>query len=513
MARFFATGPPQIPYSPDTEYVAKGSFGCIVKPGLPNKGYKIDNKWEQFPKSVSKIFIHSPHYYTALSSTKKAHNIMGADPAHIMNSYKYQYYSNSLPEKIRTNCKLKPNKEIFVTRMPNLGVSFIDLNGNMTAIDKLHRISFITILKQIKKVLEQVKKLQEANYVHGDIRDANVMIDPENGNISIIDFDWLLPKDEFFKRFPLGFYNSPPEAMVHKYISEDRIYEPKELGKIKTQLEEINKNMINKNGKEEWLIELIDYFNNYERYFINSNVGQSLKITRDILKDMIIKNMEVYAEKIKKNRIQYNSMVKRKLFYNEIFKTYDSYSIGFSILYLMNILYPGKIEVNSSKMAESLKGKLYNELVEYDDSTLDIIAGTIVNIKNVMAKLCSFDMATRATIDTAIKVVNDEIEKLKGPIKKSEEELKEEEKALKAIPVPLPAPVHQVSPAPSTSPNKGLYLPATPNTNSNNNANNTRKRNGKRNGNNGKRNTSKNNNAPAPKYPNLPLSLSPNKNK
>lgn len=484
MATFYAPGPPNTAYSPDTKYIAKGSFGCVVEPGLPNKG--PDDKWEQFPKNVSKIFKNKITYNRALNSTKKAHNLMGKNNAHRMNTYKYSYLmANSLPERIVTNCELKPSNPIYVTRMPNLGLSFDNLNGNMDAIDKLHRVSFITILKQIEKVLDQVDKLQKANYVHGDIREANVMIDPKDGVISIIDFDWLLPKHSFFREFPLGFYNSPPETMVRKYIVEDNIYKESELVKIKQEIEQIYNNTIYRNNTKKWLIVLINYFNNSNKYFINSNVGHSLGLTRDILKNTIIKAIEYYANIIKYKRIQSDINDKLSMFHDTIFKTYDSYSIGFSILYLMNILYPGNITTNSSKMSESLKGKLYNELVEYNESTLNLIAKAIVNIKNAMANLCNIDMTKRTTIDKALKVVKDEIEKLEKPIEKSEEELKGAEEVLKAIPVPLPAPAHPVPTAPPMTPNTvqnavQQKLPIYPNyknnTNNKNNNRNTRKK-------------------------------------
>ena len=447
MATFYATGGPQIPYSPDLKYIAKGSFGCVVKPGLPNKGPDNIN-WKQYPKNVSKIFRHKLEYNKGINSTRKAYNIMGSNSAHRMNKYNYQYTARNLPKSIRNKCALSSGENIYVSRLPNLGISLFDLNGNTDAIDKLHRISFILILEQVKKVLEQVKKLQDAKYVHGDIREANVMIDPSDGRISIIDFDWLLPKDRFFSEFPLGFYNSPPETIVHKYLSD-----------IQNITQSIILSSIRKN------LPAIDYYNQSVIYFLGSNVPISQNISEDDFKDIIIENIKYYNNKLKLYTLdRYNKSIQIN---NELFKTYDSYSIGFSLLYMMNILYPGLSIATNTQIKESIKGKLYDGIVEYEDSQLSLIAKSIVSLKDTLKDLCNIDANKRTTIDVAIKIVNDEIRELNSAraIKQVANALKNAEKELKGIPVPPPAPMPMPMPtAPPMSPinNKAKKLPNLP---------------------------------------------------
>jgi serine/threonine protein kinase len=443
MATFIPTGPPQpvIPYSPDTKYIAKGSFGCVVKPGLPNKG--PDTNWEQFPNNITKIFKRKKDYKTGLNSTIKAHQIMGKNTAHRMNEYKYKYTARNLPKKILNSCKLTTYNDIYASRLPNLGISFFDLNGNTEAIDKIHRISFITLLEQILKVLEQVDKLQKANYVHGDIRENNVMIDPKDGRISIIDFDWLLPKDNFFSDsskggFPLGFYNSPPESIVAKYLIDiQNITESTTLNRIEQYLPQI------------------ESFKDSVIYFLGSNVAKSRNITEDDLKDIIIENIEYYNSKLQLYTLdKYNKYIKVT---NELFRTYDSYSIGYSLMYMMNILYPGRVSLTRIKQEEFIKmkdyirGKLYDDLVEYNDSQLNLIAKTIISVKSTLQSICNIDAKKRTTIDIAIDILNEEIKILKNTsiFKAVANAEKDAVKELKEIPIPPPAPT-----APPMSPNK-----------------------------------------------------------
>ncbi len=458
-----------IPPNPESKYVAKGTFGCVAKPGLVNKGLN-NTDWKQFPSNVSKIFKKEEEYNTAIKSTRKAYNIMGSNSAHTIEEYNYKYETaSSLPERLRVNCEFSDRQPIYVTRMPNLGISFYDLASDTTSIDKLHRISFVTILEEIYKVIEQVKKLQEAKYVHGDIREKNVMIDPKDGRISIIDFDWLLPKDEFFREFPLGFYNSPPETIVRYYICSNNY-----AIDSKQQIEKLL-NLI-KYDK----LDRIPYFNDLDRLFIQSNVGKSLGLTRENVKEMIVDNVKEYITDFKKNKTV-GERNKYKEFDNSVFITYDSYSIGYSLLYMMNILYPG-MNVSNNIMKESLKGKLYDSIIEYTDDQLMIIANSIIKIKILLADLCNIDVKKRIKIDDfTLSLFKGEIDRFKKSniFKKVENTIKNAEKELEQRPDPPPAPPHPAPTAPPMSPNKK--------NNKNNKNNGTRK---------------------LPKLPNSPNSLS-----
>ena len=41
-----------------------------------------------------------------------------------------------------------------------------------------------------EKINRIAYELQKKNYVHGDLRDANVLFDTENNRVVVVDFDW-----------------------------------------------------------------------------------------------------------------------------------------------------------------------------------------------------------------------------------------------------------------------------------------------------------------------------------
>jgi serine/threonine protein kinase len=73
------------------------------------------------------------------------------------------------------------------------------------------------ILEQVLKLYRQVEAILNSGNIHGDIRETNVMIAPNDGKMTLIDFGWLMPIDEFFEQYDhaLGFYSNPPESILN----------------------------------------------------------------------------------------------------------------------------------------------------------------------------------------------------------------------------------------------------------------------------------------------------------
>ena len=109
--------------------------------------------------------------------------------------------------------------------MKNLGVSIEDLSEpkNAGIIASLRALPFSTILEQIEKLIHHVRVINDDGLIHGDIRTTNIMV-KNDGTLTLIDFDWLLPQDTFYSAYygAFGFYSNPPESIL---LSMNRVYE------------------------------------------------------------------------------------------------------------------------------------------------------------------------------------------------------------------------------------------------------------------------------------------------
>ena len=81
------------PIDPNTRFIRKGAFGCVVEPALPNVN-EIGH-WNKFPGNVSKLFRKKANYNLALHRTRKAQNIM-KNRGQRMNTYKHNYKPKNL---------------------------------------------------------------------------------------------------------------------------------------------------------------------------------------------------------------------------------------------------------------------------------------------------------------------------------------------------------------------------------------------------------------------------------
>ncbi len=188
--------------------IGAGSYGVVVSPALPNT---VDGVMTEFPENVTKVFFRKSKYEEALKHIEKVPTVMGVNNGHRTHTYKHPYKGSALSSTIRAAHRIKATDPLYLIRMPNLGKDI----GHMDAyIPQLRTVPILTIVEQIDKVLSQVYNLQRSNYVHGDIRQLNVMVKPD-GTLTIIDFDWLFPKETFFPQFRhnLDFYSVPPEGI------------------------------------------------------------------------------------------------------------------------------------------------------------------------------------------------------------------------------------------------------------------------------------------------------------
>lgn len=194
--------------------LGRGSYGCVVDPALPNLA--ADGSWTSYPGNVTKLFKDKRNYESAVRKSQVAYNVLGRQENQRFNPYSYNKWKfNKLSAAAKEKCKTSYGRA-YPLRMPNLGVSLVDaIEKNPDVKAHLASLNPAVIVAECIRMIENVRTIYTAGYIHGDIRETNVMIHPETGHMALIDFDWLYPIDQFKREYRdgFGFYNNPPEAL------------------------------------------------------------------------------------------------------------------------------------------------------------------------------------------------------------------------------------------------------------------------------------------------------------
>jgi serine/threonine protein kinase len=201
------------------EIAGKGSFGIVLKPALPN----INNNGNKlkFPSNVSKIYINHGSYRNALNTTRRIKNKIPSLNIDTHN-YKRRYTIKNLPNSIKQRVKNYLNEKhsninndvnLPLLRMSDLGYAASDINNNGEYYRVLRQIPFRQICSEMYKCMNVVKAIHEAGYIHGDIRESNLLFNLNNAVMTIIDFDWLKPFNEIYNTYPEFFYSWPSECL------------------------------------------------------------------------------------------------------------------------------------------------------------------------------------------------------------------------------------------------------------------------------------------------------------
>jgi hypothetical protein len=316
---------PALPASPvankpslaDTKAIQHGSYGCVVDPALPNK---VNGEWKTFPGYISKLYYRPQVLDKALTDSETIYELLGKNKGHKMDGYAFKNYKTSnLPVNVRGRCKLPivTEKPLHVARMPHLGYDILSIRQNYR---KYRNVPVKTILEQTLKVIGQLRDLATAGKVHGDVRETNVMANPVNGDITLIDFDLLRNSDEFAINYreAFGFYNNPPEALLLHYFNDF-----KTATSLPALLELVNNNIIREASK---------YINDANLVLFRDIYNI---INKDNLIEILFEGLEFMKANMDQTKDRYTEFMRVELPY------FDSYGLGFTLLdfymYVYNI--------------------------------------------------------------------------------------------------------------------------------------------------------------------------------
>lgn len=214
------------PISNVTNVVGKGTYGFILKPALSNR--RLNGSVEEYPDEVTKAYFNQNSLNGAIKTGTKIYSLTGNE-GHKLIPYKQPYRVSNMPASIITKLKTEDfgktdiakiygRSSMPIAHMKNLGIDmkYTSLTAHVAA---LRKIPTGLLLEQVLKVMKQVKIFIDNKFIHGDIRPANMMINPDTGIITIIDFDLFEEIPEFMKN-NVAFYNRPPENYIHDFFRD-----------------------------------------------------------------------------------------------------------------------------------------------------------------------------------------------------------------------------------------------------------------------------------------------------
>jgi serine/threonine protein kinase len=317
--------------------VPYGAYGLILP---PQSIQGID------PTHVTKVFHTKKAYDKFLEKMGMIREIFQGDPNYLVypfdrvhtlsnvpNQYKHTV-SSRFSRNTNRNTKVEPLQQpIYAVHMPHLGV---DLNHVKDILGHLRAIPVPIMLTNMYELLEKVAMLWNHEYVHGDVRPPNIMIQPETGKLTLIDFDWLMEVREFAKVYrPVteskrlsGAHGPPTEIITHPHIPPEFL-----LSDMSQHLEETNFSADRtKIGTSRTTRIITDYCTHMRERFTYLNAYQLAPFISIVEK--AIEASIAYADNIVKEG-RFPIM--------ESYRTLDGYGIGQNLLELFHQLYPGSI--------------------------------------------------------------------------------------------------------------------------------------------------------------------------
>ena len=198
-----------------TEFIAEGAYGCVLKPAK-ECDVKLNKK-----NTVVKIFRDKKDYTTELNNQDIIEKIFKNNKKIIVNKLSnckknIKEYEKSAYINCRDIFNGDDNQEIYQIIYENGGEDLWKHVSNKN-------ITFKKIFMNLNNVIDGLEILQKKNYLHQDIRPPNILLNFKNKETKIIDFGFLIKKQDFYNysnKFISASANHqyPPEANKDNYI-------------------------------------------------------------------------------------------------------------------------------------------------------------------------------------------------------------------------------------------------------------------------------------------------------
>jgi serine/threonine protein kinase len=209
---------PPIPSIPSQQMrlLGHGGFGCVLSPPFTN--INDTGKTVEFPGEVMKVFYRKNAANKSVRNANMLRQINNKNKplfSFPIQKYRKTYKARNIPEYLRRKCKIASNAlnaNIYAVHMPDLGKSIQTIIKDPELVAKLKSVPFRNILQGFRKLLSTVDHLYKHGYVHCDVKPHNILVNPTNGDMTLIDFDLLTTISDTLDSNIVQ-WNSPPETI------------------------------------------------------------------------------------------------------------------------------------------------------------------------------------------------------------------------------------------------------------------------------------------------------------
>ena len=401
------------PVAPTAKVLGSGSYGAVIKPALSNR---TNGTVHEYPENVTKLFFKQKAYNKIVRNRPTIKRIFD-DEGHRMNTYTVQRTFKNLPKSLRTNIETrskqtyKENVPLYALRMPDLGKDISDIAD---VYKEVRMRPVVDMLDQFVKLLRQVNNEVKAGYIHGDIRDMNVMIQPSTGVLTIVDFDKFETKDKFAETYAFGFYNNPPECLC---VDDDGKFQPNEDNEDndedndedsdENENDDENENEEEENGDPSLRYAGGDPTEARLNRYVSSFYKQFDFITQMFKKEGDLKEAIKAANKLNSEHFKKNGIVSVQS--GDTWKMFDAFGLACTLLTLFNQVYLPQsfLESTPDKLEEwkkSLSTRITNNGVPYKEPDLTACTTAIRSMATtVLLPLAKFRYTERIPIQTALE--------------------------------------------------------------------------------------------------------------
>lgn len=341
--------------------VPTGAYGLILP---PQSIQGID------PAHVTKVFHTKKAYDAFLTKMDMIRAIFQGDPYYLAYPFDHVPTLKNVPDQYRhlvsrqfirnatRNKKVEPHDQpIYAVHMPHLGV---DLTHLPSILGRLRSIPVPIMLTHMYELLEKVAMLWNHGYIHGDVRTPNIMIQPETGKLTLIDFDWLMDVREFADKYRPVTERDVPGASIGKtkkeLITTPHITPELLLSDISQHLDETDfstdKTNIDSSRTTriitDYSTQLLENFSYMKAYY---QLHELTQMIHTAMKDSITTWKKVVTE--------------GGLPIMESYRTLDGYGIGQNLLELCHQLYPGSLTYAADPSMTLHEKSALNTMIHY----------------------------------------------------------------------------------------------------------------------------------------------------
>lgn len=326
-----------------SEFIGKGSYGCIFKPSISCDGNIGDEKL------VSKFFLYKEDYLKELKLQEIIDKIDKENKFTIkkINNCRFKI-TEELKKQIKNFDKCRDiSNDIYQITFEFGGYDLYRLFKNN--LDKIKDVDLSIFFKNFLTIFEGLSILDKYELVHFDIRSDNILFDPEKMRFVIIDFGLMkFRKNVFSNKLFSSFNKNPHLNYPNELILLYFIVNNKEINKFKLNSYsyiEYNKDKINYlkilNTKFNLYIKKFNEIYDYLKNDINMNLEETLKIFK----------------KLKYNFDDFSINKKTSLICGDIKSKIDVYMLG---IVLLDLLFSIFISIPSNPTIFSIPLSLFD---------------------------------------------------------------------------------------------------------------------------------------------------------